>query len=108
MLSLLEANKTFIKDYKKFGDVFSHYCKVIRGELGTYSFGDLERLMDDIRILNGKQGFKKIFNHTKNIMLEEIRKIHIEKIRECNKQNPNVNKIQKFFYCIFYQYLFYF
>lgn len=90
MLSLFEANKTSIKDYKKFGDVFARYCKLVRAELGNYTFEDLERLMEDIRILKGKQGFKKNFNHTKNIMLEEVRKIHVEKIKEYNKQNPNV------------------
>jgi len=90
ILSLLESNKTSIKEFKKYGDVFSRYCKVIRGELKSISFDYIERLMEEIRILKGKQGFRKIFNNTKNIMLEEIRKIHIENIKEYNRHNPNV------------------
>lgn len=91
MLSLLESNKTQIKDYKKFGDVFSRYYKVIRGELASYTYDDIEILMGDIRILKGKQGFYKILNHAKNIMLEEMRKIHIESIKDHNRKNPNVS-----------------
>jgi len=90
MLSLLESNKTQIKDFKKFGDIFSRYYKVIRGELTSYTLEDIELLMSDIRILRGKQGFKQIFNHCKNTMLKKIRKIHIEKIRDHNKKNQFV------------------
>jgi len=88
---LLESKKNFIKDYKKFGDVFFRYIHIINSEKGNYSFEEIEKLMDDIRLIRGSQGFRSIINHTKNIMLLDIRKIHVDMIEESNRKQANVN-----------------
>ena len=89
MLTLLESNKNLIKDFKKYRDVFYRFNKIIKNEKGTYDFNDIESLMDNVRNLKGKQGFKIVFNHTKNIMLEKLREIHFDMIRSLNIQNGN-------------------
>lgn len=107
-LILLKANHNFIKNYTKLGVVFYRYNKIIKEEEENIRFEELEGLMDEIRKLKGKQGFKLIFNDVKNIMLEKIRTIHIEKIRKNNRVSNKVNKYFKIFLNFIYFYLKYF
>ena len=76
----------------RLGDIFCQFYKIISlREKESISIEKMERLMDDIRVLRAKEGLRLIFNNIINIMLEKIRGIHIEKIREINKNKNEVN-----------------
>jgi hypothetical protein len=92
----------------RLGDIFCQFYKIISlREKESISIEKMERLMDDIRVLRAKEGLRLIFNNIINIMLEKIRGIHIEKIREINKNKNEVNILMILNFCLFYLYIYF-